>query len=159
MKKRVLLLFCLFLFLNAPLPLQAAPQDSLLLNAKPDTLVLRAGQEKGMGGYYVKAFLATAAIILFIVLGARWYRKVSGQPQWNGRQNIRILNRKNVGPKQFILIVALENKKFAIGVTDQNISLLTELGPLSEEEQKQQDKIPQAPSFAQIFNKLKSSNS
>jgi len=159
MKKRLLIIFMLFLFIMPPLIIQAKPQDSLLLQAPPDSLALKGGQEKSMGGYYVKAFFATIAIILFIVLGARWYRKISGRQQWAGRQTIRILNRKNVGPKQFILIVVLEDKKYAIGLTDQNISLLAELGPLTEEEHQQLDKAPQPANFAQIFNKLKASQS
>lgn len=159
MNKRLLIISFLFLLMLLPLLMEAQAQDSLLPQQSPDSLVIKSGQEQGMGSYYVKAFFATVAIILFIFFGARWYRKMTGQQQWSGRQSIRILNRKNVGSKQFILIVVLEDKKYAIGVTDQNISLLAELGPLSEEERQLQEKMPQAANFAQIFNKLKASKS
>lgn len=132
----------------------AQQKDTLLFPATADSLVQQATQEHSLSGYYYRALFATVVIIGLIILGAKWYRRFSGQKYVPARQSIKILARRNVGAKQSIMIVAVEGRKLALGVTDQSITTLAELGPLSEEEATKEE-VPAAPSFSQLLKKMK----
>ncbi len=143
----------LFLFFAGSM-LFAQNADSTLFSAASDSLTRQAGQEHSLTGFYIRTLFATIAIVIFILLMARWYKKVSGQNLKPAGQSIRIIARRNIAPKQFILIVGIEDKKIALGVTDHSITPLADLGELSEEE-RQSDDLASIPNFSQVLKKIK----
>lgn len=144
------------LFFLAAVPALAARNagDSLVYQAVDSTL--RAGQNQPqMGGYFYKVFLFTVLVIGLIFLLLFVYRKIGGKTVTGAQKSVRVLARQSVGPRQAILIVLIENKKYAIGQTDHNLNLLAELGEASEEDLAKSDLEQVKQNFAGILANMR----
>lgn len=151
-------LYLIYLFFLIIVPLQSingqAINDSLILS-EPDTIQLVQGQQGSMGSYYYKVFLATGIVILLLISVMYVFKKLGGQALSQNRTKIQVLSRQNIGPKQSVVIVAIENKKYALGVTDQTINLLSELGEVQEDELPSNEIKQVSQNFSAILEKLK----
>ena len=80
---------------------------------------------QGFGIYYflLKTVLFTAVIIVFILIIARIVRVRSAKTLAVGG-DIRIIGRKYLSPKQYLLLIEVSGKRLLLGVTESNISML-----------------------------------
>jgi len=156
MSKRIIQLICLFLLFIVPMQsLNAqAINDSLIL-AESDTVQQVQGQQGSMGGYYYKVFIATSIVILLLISVMYVFKKLGGQTLSQNRTKIQVISRQNIGPKQSVVIVAIENRKYALGVTDHTINLLSELGEIQEDELPSNEIKQVSQNFSAILDKLK----
>ena len=94
------------------------------------------------GSYFqALAFLFLIVAILFATL---WFLKRKGGLKLLTRQgDLTVENRLLLGPKKSLLVVRFLNKRLLLGVTDQQITMLTEL-PTDEDDTP----LPPAPSTA-----------
>jgi flagellar biosynthetic protein FliO len=78
-------------------------------------------------GSYFQA-LAFLFLIVAILFAALWFLKRKGGLKVLTRQgDLAVENRLALGPKKSLLVVRFLNKRLLLGVTDQQITMLTEL--------------------------------
>ena len=156
MSKIIIQLVYLFFLIIVPLQsLDAQGMNDSLILTEPDTVQLVQEQQGTMGGYYYKVFLATSIVILLLISVMYVFKKLGGQTFSQNRTKIQVLSRQNIGPKQSVVIVAVENKKYALGVTDHTINLLSELGEVQEDELPSNEIKQVSQNFSAILKKFK----
>ncbi|MBN4081340.1 flagellar biosynthetic protein FliO [Caldithrix abyssi] len=111
-------------------------------------------------GYMVKIISVTGGIILLFVFGAKWYRK--HQAQSSSVFHMNVLGKQYFSPKQYLMLVRIEEKKMLLGITDQSINLLKEY---EDDEEAGKDgyvgaKTVEDPinSFSKILSRISSRN-
>jgi len=110
-------------------------------------------EQSSFFGYLLRVIFVTALMIIFIIIGFKYYRKYVLHNDGTTNNRIKILARQAIGQKQYVVIIAMGNKKYALGVTDQSINLITDLGDLDEDEQKME--TIQAPAaFSSLLKKI-----
>jgi flagellar protein FliO/FliZ len=75
-------------------------------------------------------------LALTCVVGLIWFigrRFGGGQPQRSSREHVvKLVNRQSVGRHTGVAVVAVGNRRLLLGYGDQQVTLLTELGPVVE---------------------------
>jgi flagellar biogenesis protein FliO len=134
--------------------------SSLTVSSKQDSSVfyrdrmpLTDNEGSSIFGYLVRVIFVTAVLIVCIVFGAKFYRKWVFKQMGPVKNRIRVLGRQAVGPKQFIVLVSIEGKKYALGVTDQSVNILTDLGPMEENDEMEEMPVTTG-SFSDLLKKL-----
>ncbi len=155
MKKtvRLLTIFVIFL-LNHTLFASVISGDSSR-SVQSDTMFTQTSQIPDVSGSFYKVFLITGILLLIFVSIMFIYKKLSGQPVINNKSRIYIISRQSLGPKQSVMVVSIENKKYALGVTDHSVQLITELGPLAENEINDVPLKISSPNFGALLNKIR----
>ena len=113
---------------NAPLSLSGAARETLnsTMPAFSSGSGIHTDQMFSWAGYF------QAIGVLFFIIAllwlALWYLKRKGGLRLLGVNNdLRVENRVPLGSKKSLLVVRFLNKRLLLGVTDQRITLLTEL--------------------------------
>jgi len=77
-------------------------------------------------GYLFRVVAVTSALVVFLIVGLRIYRK---QIQLSGKNNINLnlLGRYYLNDKQYLLKVTIDDRNLLLGVSDSSINLITEL--------------------------------
>ena|GEM_PF-5425178 len=158
-KKIILLGICgIFLVLFQPKVTfaQSVTKDSLLFSNTDSTTSIQP-QNNRMEGYYYRVFVVTGLIILILLIGLNIYKKKSGHLTAVNKQAIKIIARRAIGPKQYILLAIIDGRKFALGVTDQSVNKIADLGEASNADMEASEKQIENPlSFLQVLTKVKS---
>lgn len=128
----------------------ASPDSGFYFKEHPE---LSREDETSFFGYLVRVIVVTGILIVMIILGFQWYRKNVFQKFGPARQRIKILGRQAVGPKQFIVITAIEGHKYALGVTDHAVQMLADLG-VYEESEESRESPPLAGTFTSVLKKF-----
>ena len=144
--KKILIL----LFLSAPVLLSAfqtndqtvLPTDTLYsAQLKGHNINLSDSTQSGLPerkgeitGYFYKVLWITFILLVFLVAGLYTYKKFVLNNRNFTNNRIRVLGRQNISPKQTLLIVNIEGKKYALGSTDHSINLIAELGEATGDE-------------------------
>lgn len=145
----------LFLFRPGTAHCQSATKDSLLFS-RADSTTITQPQNNRMEGYYYRVFVVTGIIILIIFIGLNIYKKKTGNLSTVNKQAIKIIARRSIGPKQYILLAIIDGRKFALGVTDQSVNKIADLGEASSAEIEASEKQIENPlSFLQVLTKVK----
>ena len=153
MKKNKYILIVLHTVFGAPFLCRASTAaDSL---AADSLSALPMGGQRDMSGHFYQVFLVTGILLLLLLGGFYIFKRLSSKSRFLNRANIRVLARHNIGPKQSVVIVTIEQKKYALGVTDHAVNLLAELGELKEEDKEKQPQTQGAVSFAGLLSRLK----
>ena len=96
---------------------------SLGADLQPKTLVT--------SGYLWRVLLVTTLLLGLLLLALMMYRKLNG---YSGSiPSMQIVARTNIGPRQSLLLVSVHGRRLLLGVTEQQIQLLTELDQEPEE--------------------------
>ena len=112
--------------------------------ARPENLV--------SWGSYFQA-LAILCLIIAGLWAALWYLKRRGGLKMLGLAgDLVIENRLPLGPKKNLLVVRFLNKRLLLGVTDQQITLLTELPAHDDTAPQQPGSTANPSSFKDIFS-------
>lgn len=77
----------------------------------------------------ILALLGTVGVIVLTYYGSRWYieRFVKRTGSLSGDNHIKIIERQIVGKNGSIIIVDIQGVQYLVGVTEQNIQILTQL--------------------------------
>jgi len=150
--KPVLLAVSSILLFVIPAWAQITTDSSQFLGKRP---YLPTHNTPDMSSSFYKVFLITAILLLIFVTVMYVYKKLSGHPVIHNRTKIFILARQSLGPKQSVMVVAIDQKKYALGVTDHSVQLISELGSLSENEVgSAETKAPPLP-FGALLDKIR----
>ncbi len=155
MKKtfHLLVIFMVFL-LTHTLFASGIPSDSSR-SAQSDSMFTHTSQIPDVSGSFYKVFLITGILLLIFVAIMFVYKKLSGRPVISTKSRIFIISRQNLGPKQSVMVVSIENKKYALGVTDHSVQLITELGPVAENEVNDTPLKISSQNFGALLNKIR----
>jgi flagellar protein FliO/FliZ len=104
-------------------------------------------------GNMIFAFFGICAVLLLAYYGTRIMAKY--YKNYNGGKNLQMLERMNMGKEKSVAVIKVKDSIFLVGITDHNISLLSELPELTEKDFKKEP----APDFnAILMQKLKEKN-
>ena len=148
------LLFLSLLILPQMVPAQVQSASDSLVLAATDTSLTFETEQRDVGSYFLRVFFVTTFILLFLFAFLYFYKKYAGPTIQSPKSKIQILARQQLGQKQSVVIVIIENKKYALGVTDHSIQLISELGEATAEELSSSEIKPMAQSFATVFSKM-----
>ncbi len=151
---RLLSIYCVFLMHKTLLAFGNSGDSSRTMAS--DSLYTHTSQIPDVSGSFYKVFLITAILLLIFIVIMYIYKKLSGKPVINSKSKIMILSRQNLGPKQSVMVVSIEDKKYALGVTDHSVQLIAELGPVSEGDVSEIPLKISPPNFGALFNKMRS---
>ncbi len=117
--------------------------------ARPEGLV-------SWGGYFQA--LAVLCLIIAALWAGLWYLKRRGGLRLPGMSNdLAVESRMSLGPKKNLMVVRFLNKRLLLGVTDQQITLLTELSDHDDPEPHRAGTTPKPASFKEILDAADSS--
>ena len=150
---KMILLFVLIFAFTETRPMVAQSVGDSIVFAHEDTLFAQQQPEK-IGSYFYRVFFVTAIIILLLFSVLFFYKKLGGKALETNRSKIHILARQNLTPKQLLMIVAIEGKKYVLGVSEHSVNLITELGEVSEDELPINDLKQVSQNFTSVLNKL-----
>ncbi len=160
MKQLLLLFGIIFLFMGQGEKLSAATEaDSVLtagpisglLHADTATVPLRSADETTNPVWRV--LWITVVLLAFLLAGMLAYKKFVLKGSITRSSHIAILARQPVAPKQSILIVRIEDKKYALGATDHSLNVIAELGLATTDETGETGEKP-ANLFGDVLKKI-----
>jgi flagellar protein FliO/FliZ len=137
--------------------LSASVSDSVK-SAAADT-VWQGAKSGGAGDQFYNVFLMTTLLLLLLISGAYVYKRLGGRGKFIGSSKIRVLSRHHLGPKQSIVITAVENKKYILGVTEHSINVIADLGEISDSEASEEEDKVQHRSFGSFLDLIKKDKS
>lgn len=85
-----------------------------------------------MGAFATMSFAILVIAIIFFVL-----KKYSSKFNLAKDNNLRVVGKSSLSPKNHLYIIEVEGKKLLVGATDSNINLISEL----DEEEKSNEEI------------------
>lgn len=83
--------------------------------------------------YMLKFITVTALVLVSLFVAAKFIRGKTGS-QSHGGLRMNILGRQYIGPRNSIMMIQLENRRFLLGVTDQSVNLIGEFDAVTDEE-------------------------
>lgn len=131
------------------------PPQHTYHNQYPDSTYVHKKSEFQMSSYMYRVAWGTLLILFVIFIGARFYRKYANLSNDGPKSNFRIISRKTIGPKQFLLLINVEGHKLLLGVSEQSINLISDFGIV--EESMEDYETPQLPpsKFLTVLNRLR----
>ena len=130
----------------------------------PSGTTLSPGQEQSVAQFNRQQYsgylwrLVGVSVLLLVVLGISlwWVRRVRAQSQLKSQYRLKVLARLPLGPRQFLLVVGVAERKLLLGMTDQSVNLLRDLGPWDEAESESDESLgTDATTFLSVFNRLR----
>lgn len=111
-------------------------------------------------GYTKKFFqsMLTVLALLFVLLLVVYIFKKKNNLNSGNSTNIKIIDRKYLGQKQYLATVIVENEKLLLGITDQSINLIKTLEKTSEDDMPEKNKKSSdqpADAFPKILGKIR----
>jgi flagellar biosynthetic protein FliO len=111
----------------------------------PAEIPLNPGDPGSTAALFLSVFLKLGLVIVLMLVGFYLLRRWKG-PQFSGQsKQMTVLETLRLTPRQTVYLVKVGDRNVMIGATDQSISYLTELEPVSEEQKSTQ-------SFPKILN-------
>ncbi|MGV8906003.1 MAG: FliO/MopB family protein [Acetobacterium sp.] len=101
----------------------------------------------------ISTLIGTIAVIVLTYYGSRWYVKriASGQGSLSGGNHIKVVERLAVNKTGSIIIIDVQGVQYMVGVSDQNIQIMTQLEePIGLPQKSEMTKE----SFLSIFKKV-----
>jgi flagellar biosynthetic protein FliO len=136
---------------------KSMPDSSFLSNAKKTSYSdsLRSSlpaTQIDAGSYMYKVVFVIFVMLVFLIGSLYLYNKFVLKTDITVNTAIKVVARQSLSPKQSIVIVNIQNKKFALGVTEHQVNLISELGEADENEPVDIQNLK--PGFAQILKKV-----
>ena len=87
-------------------------------------------------GYLLRVVVVTITMIVVLIVGLKIYNK---QMKLKGKNslNLNVMGRHYINDKQYLLKVNIEDRNLLLGVTESNISLITELESMVEDDDQE----------------------
>jgi len=117
--------------------------------------VLDLAQTTSLALTLMKVFGALILTVGIMLLLAVWLRKL-GLSRAGLRQGtlISIIDTKMIAPKKYVAVVQVADETLALGITDQQITMLTRLETSAIQAQESPAGRPQQTSFASLLGKV-----
>lgn len=155
-----LLINALFFSFNASNIYSQETDSSALVEQGIDSSVvfrdrgsLTQKEQSSFFNYLVRVIFVTTLMIVLIVFGLKYYKKYILHNVKSSHNRMKILGRQSVGHKQYVVIIVLGKHKYALGVTDHSVNLITDLGELEENDENEE--FAQAPAaFSSLLKKI-----
>ena len=114
----------------------ATPPESKTTIAETDTFKLKPetprSDSNGMGAASLQMTLGLV-LVLAVIVGLSWLVRKFNLGIPGTASNMKVIGAMNVGPKEKILVLEVENRRLLIGVTAHQISLLQSLDDIAPE--------------------------
>ena len=104
-----------------------------------------------LSGSVWKVVWVTLILLVIIIIALRGYA-AAGRKAF-GSDQMRILARYPIGQRQYLLLVAVEGRKMLLGITEQSINFLANLGE-ADEPPEGGDVAPGGYSFSTLLKRL-----
>ncbi len=109
---------------------------------------------------YTKKFhqtMITVAILFVVFLLVIYLLKKKNNFNFGTNDNIKIIDKKFLGQKQFLVTIIVENEKLLLGITDQSINLIKTFKLNSKEKQKDENENvdKNKDSFPKVLGKIR----
>ena len=92
---------------------------------------------------FIEPFLALIAVFI-VMAGVFWgLRRLQEKRNIFGDRSIQVIEAASVGPRERVVLVSIDNKRYALGVTAQSITVISQssgVGDLKQPEINQQVK-------------------
>ena len=126
-----------------------------ILNPEPTAVdepeVERAANGPSYGEYLLRLVLVGGALVVVLIVVARVIKRKTSHSA-NQTLDMHILGKRYLNPKQYFMKVMIEDRFLLLGVTDQNISLITELPDPGEDVIEDIKKQSEQPTFGSILD-------
>ncbi len=154
MRNKLLMVMFIMVLSAAGLSLRAQTGDSIDYTKYPAQVDSSRQLELTPTEYsYGRVIWVSIVFLLLLIAALALYKKVVARNRQVNPAAIRLLSRFQLSTKQAILIVAIEDNKYALGATENNISLLAELGAVTEEDLRQ-SALPGLGQFGELIKKM-----
>jgi flagellar biogenesis protein FliO len=142
----------LVILLFSAIPAWAAEESTR--NSVTDP-VLDLAQTTSLAFTLMKVFGALILTVGIMLLLAIWLRKL-GLSRTGLRQGtlISVIDTKMIAPKKYVAVVQVADETLALGITDQQITMLTRLEMSATQVQESPEDRPQQTSFATLLGKV-----
>lgn len=159
--KRIFLLGFLCLTLTVPkTTLSASPLSDSLLTGKsstflstPDSLRTPLPVAEESNNPVLRVLWISFVLLVFLLAGMLVYKKYVLKGSVVRSTHIAVLARQTIAPKQSVLIVRIEDKKYALGATDHSLNMLADLGPVGDDEERKTENT-NIVGFGDVLKKL-----
>jgi len=119
-----------------------------------DSLKKALPEKKSQFGEYIfKAVWVSFVLLIFLFAGLYLYKKYVLKNSGLLNSRIKIIARQNISPKQSIIIANIDGEKFALGVSEQSVNLIADLGEAGAEDERIEN-TPLQSGFASVLNRL-----
>ncbi len=154
MRNKLMILILTLGLLSAGVPLRAQLTDSIDYSKYPaQSDSSRQVQLTPTEYNYGRVIWISIVFLLLLIAALGMYRKVAAKNRSVNPSAIRLLSRFQLSTRQAIIIVAIEDKKYALGATENAINLLAELGAVTEADLNQ-PAIPGLGQFGELLKKI-----
>ncbi len=140
--------------------LSASPLNDSLLTGKssalfsqPDSLRTPLPVSAEIGNPVLRVLWISFVLLIFLLGGMLAYKKYVLKGSVARSTHIAVLARQSIAPKQSVLIVRIEDKKYALGATDHSLNMLAELGSVGDDEERKTENT-NIVGFGDVLKKL-----
>jgi flagellar protein FliO/FliZ len=107
------------------------------------------------GGVLILRTILSLAVVIALVWGSLWFLKrvMSGRKSDSGA--IRVSGMAHLGPKQRIVLIDVEERRMVLGVTEQSVTLLADLGKTPKSKTKPASIPSKTIRFADILGSIR----
>ncbi len=107
-------------------PSLAAPDSSFVLQNNTES-------PKSFSSLVVRTVVVTGVLIVIFLMAIKYYKKRI-TPDSSGRFHFEVLGKRYLSPKQYLVMVRVDESRLLLGVTDHSINLLKEYIETEEDE-------------------------
>jgi len=148
-------LILLLLLVGSTLLAEGTLADSLYSAASADTLLTPGSQRSDLDGFFLRVLWVTF-LILGMIVGAYYiYKRRFGKQIVAAKSRIKVITRHNLGARQALLMIVVENQKFLIGMTEHSINLIKDMGTASVDDMKEDLPSSFPDNFTTVLQRLR----
>ena len=103
----------------------------------------------------VEPILALVAVFI-VMAGVFWgLRRLQEKRNIFGDRSIQVIEAASVGPRERVVVISIDNKRYALGVTAQSINVISELGDVDDLKQSEINQLVKKDFKASLIESVK----
>ncbi|RJX31169.1 MAG: hypothetical protein C4531_08215 [Desulfurivibrio sp.] len=139
----------------AAMPARAGAEAPAAGSGSVTEPVLDLAQTTSLAVTIMKVMGALLLTVGLMLLLAVWLRKIGlSRPGLRQGRLISVIDTRMIAPKKYVAVVQVANETLALGITDQQITMLTRLEPGVAQEQESPAENPPQTTFAALLGRL-----
>jgi len=104
---------------------------------------------------FIEPFLALIAVFI-VMAGVFWgLRRLQEKRNIFGDRSIQVIEAASVGPRERVVLVSIDNKRYALGVTAQSINVISELSGVNDLKQHEMNQSVKKDFKASLIESVK----